>query len=111
MDASRLAAGPPRGVTHAPDARGYPGSPPPSPPAPGPACWTGLLDRARTLLPAVLGEIRIQGPADVLIGYAPDPEHDIRAPSSPRATARPPSPPSVRDAVRGSGPVTIGTEP
>lgn len=36
--------------------------------------WTGRLDRARTLLlPAVLGEVRIQGPADVLIGYVPRP--------------------------------------
>ncbi|MFJ5727663.1 hypothetical protein [Streptomyces paradoxus] len=43
--------------------------------------WTGLLDRARTLLlPAALGEVRIQGPADVLIGYVPEPAHDIRVP-------------------------------
>jgi mannose-6-phosphate isomerase len=43
--------------------------------------WTGRLDRARTLLvPAVLGEVHVQGPADVLIGYVPDLEHDIRAP-------------------------------
>ncbi|SOR78432.1 MULTISPECIES: type I phosphomannose isomerase catalytic subunit [Streptomyces] len=35
--------------------------------------WTGRLDRARTLLlPAALGEVRVQGPADVLIGYVPD---------------------------------------
>ncbi len=73
--------------------------------------WTGPLGRAHTLLPAVLGEVRIQGPADVLIGYVPELEHDIRAPSSPQATARPPSPPSVKDSVRCSGPVTFGTEP
>ncbi|MDN0199812.1 type I phosphomannose isomerase catalytic subunit [Streptomyces sp. S.PNR 29] len=43
--------------------------------------WSGRLDRARTLLlPAVLGDLRIQGPADVLIGYVPDLEHDVRAP-------------------------------
>ncbi|MGW0609395.1 type I phosphomannose isomerase catalytic subunit [Streptomyces sp. NPDC002788] len=43
--------------------------------------WTGRLDRARTLLlPAALGEVRIQGPADVLIGYVPDLDRDIRAP-------------------------------
>ncbi|MFD8233850.1 type I phosphomannose isomerase catalytic subunit [Streptomyces sp. NPDC059696] len=43
--------------------------------------WTGRLDRARTLLlPAALGEVHVQGPADVLIGYVPDLEHDIRAP-------------------------------
>ncbi|MCT9141821.1 type I phosphomannose isomerase catalytic subunit [Streptomyces violarus] len=43
--------------------------------------WTGRLDRARTLLlPAALGEVRVHGPADVLIGYVPDLDHDIRAP-------------------------------
>ncbi|WP_346345632.1 type I phosphomannose isomerase catalytic subunit [Streptomyces sp. SID5643] len=43
--------------------------------------WTGPLDRARTLLlPAALGEVRVQGPADLLIGYVPDLEHDIRGP-------------------------------
>jgi mannose-6-phosphate isomerase len=43
--------------------------------------WTGPLDRARTLLlPAALGEVRVQGPADVLIGYVPDLHRDIRAP-------------------------------
>jgi mannose-6-phosphate isomerase len=43
--------------------------------------WTGTLDRARTLLlPAALGEIRIEGPADVLLGYVPDLDEDIRGP-------------------------------
>ncbi|MGV9759047.1 class I mannose-6-phosphate isomerase [Streptomyces tricolor] len=43
--------------------------------------WTGRLDRARTLLlPAALGEVRVAGPADVLFGYVPDLEADIRAP-------------------------------
>jgi mannose-6-phosphate isomerase len=43
--------------------------------------WTGRLDRARTLLlPAVLGEVRVDGPADVLFGYLPDLERDIRVP-------------------------------
>ncbi|WP_345663696.1 type I phosphomannose isomerase catalytic subunit [Streptomyces venetus] len=42
---------------------------------------TVRLDRARTLLlPAALGEIHVQGPADVLIGYVPDLDRDIRAP-------------------------------
>jgi mannose-6-phosphate isomerase len=45
--------------------------------------WTGRLDRARSLLfPAALGDLRIQGPADVLIGYVPDLERDVRAPLS-----------------------------
>ncbi|HSK61182.1 MAG TPA: class I mannose-6-phosphate isomerase [Actinomycetospora sp.] len=40
-----------------------------------------LLGRARTvLLPAALGWIEIDGPADVLAGYLPDLERDIRAP-------------------------------
>lgn len=40
-----------------------------------------LLGRARTLLlPAALGGVRIEGPADVLAGYLPDLEHDVRAP-------------------------------
>jgi mannose-6-phosphate isomerase len=39
------------------------------------------LGRARSLLlPAVLGRVRIQGPADVLLGYLPDLEQDIRTP-------------------------------
>ncbi|MEV6115309.1 type I phosphomannose isomerase catalytic subunit [Streptomyces sp. NPDC052109] len=43
--------------------------------------WTGRLDRARTLLlPAALGEVRVDGPADVLFGYVPDLEADVRAP-------------------------------
>ncbi|MET8772947.1 class I mannose-6-phosphate isomerase [Streptomyces sp. NPDC004658] len=43
--------------------------------------WTGPLDRARTLLlPAALGEVRVTGPADVLFGYVPDLEADVRAP-------------------------------
>ncbi|MGW2461922.1 hypothetical protein ACWC2M_23250 [Streptomyces sp. NPDC001761] len=43
--------------------------------------WTGRLGRARTLLlPAALGQVRVSGPADVLFGYVPDLEVDIRAP-------------------------------
>ncbi|WP_330341591.1 class I mannose-6-phosphate isomerase [Streptomyces sp. NBC_00557] len=43
--------------------------------------WSGELGRARTLLlPAALGSLRIEGPADVLLGYLPDLERDIRAP-------------------------------
>lgn len=43
--------------------------------------WSGLLGHARSLLlPAALGRVRIQGPADVLFGYLPDLERDIRAP-------------------------------
>ncbi|MDT0389453.1 type I phosphomannose isomerase catalytic subunit [Streptomyces dubilierae] len=43
--------------------------------------WTGTLDRARTLLlPAALGDLRIEGPADILLGYVPDLDGDIRAP-------------------------------
>ena len=39
------------------------------------------LGRARSLLlPAALGRARIQGPADVLLGYLPDLEQDIRTP-------------------------------
>lgn len=39
------------------------------------------LEPARTLLlPAALRETRIDGPADVLIGYLPDLEADVRAP-------------------------------
>jgi mannose-6-phosphate isomerase len=39
------------------------------------------LGRARSLLlPAALGRVRIQGPADVLLGYLPDLEQDIRRP-------------------------------
>ncbi|MEU9475922.1 class I mannose-6-phosphate isomerase [Streptomyces sp. NPDC048191] len=43
--------------------------------------WTGQLDPARTLLlPAALGEVWVDGPADVLFGYVPDLETDVRAP-------------------------------
>jgi mannose-6-phosphate isomerase len=39
------------------------------------------LGRARSLLlPAALGRVRVEGPADVLFGYLPDLEQDIRAP-------------------------------
>lgn len=39
------------------------------------------LGRAQTvLLPAALGEVRVHGPADVLVGYLPDLERDIRRP-------------------------------
>ena len=43
--------------------------------------WAGRLGRAESrLLPAALGEITIEGPADVLLGYLPDLERDVRAP-------------------------------
>ncbi|NRQ37634.1 mannose-6-phosphate isomerase [Nonomuraea sp. NN258] len=43
--------------------------------------WSGTLDRARTLLlPAALGRAEVAGPADVLLGYLPDLDHDIRRP-------------------------------
>jgi mannose-6-phosphate isomerase len=43
--------------------------------------WSGVLGAAETLLlPAALGHIRLAGPADVLIGYVPDLENDIRKP-------------------------------
>lgn len=43
--------------------------------------WADALGRAETLLlPAALGEVTITGPADVLIGYLPDLERDIRSP-------------------------------
>ena len=32
------------------------------------------------LLPAALGEVRLSGPADLLIGYVPDLRQDIQAP-------------------------------
>ncbi|MET9295326.1 class I mannose-6-phosphate isomerase [Streptomyces sp. NPDC003077] len=39
------------------------------------------LDRGRTLLlPAALGRVEIPGPADVLLGYLPDLDRDIRVP-------------------------------
>lgn len=43
--------------------------------------WTGTLGRAETLLlPAVLGAVEIEGPADVLAAYLPDLEKDVIAP-------------------------------
>lgn len=43
--------------------------------------WSGELGRARSLLlPAALGEVEINGPADVLIGYVPDLQNDICVP-------------------------------
>jgi mannose-6-phosphate isomerase len=43
--------------------------------------WTGTLGRAETLLlPAVLGHVEIDGPADVLFGYLPDLEQDVIRP-------------------------------
>lgn len=43
--------------------------------------WAEELGRADTLLlPAVCGEVEITGPADVLFGYLPDLDRDVRAP-------------------------------
>ncbi len=43
--------------------------------------WQGQLARAASLLlPAVLGEVVVEGPADVLFGYLPDLERDVCAP-------------------------------
>lgn len=43
--------------------------------------WAGTLGRAETLLlPAVLGEVEVEGPADVLAAYLPDLEKDVIAP-------------------------------
>ncbi len=43
--------------------------------------WAGTLGRAETLLlPAVLGEVMVEGPADVLAAYLPDLEKDVIAP-------------------------------
>jgi mannose-6-phosphate isomerase len=46
--------------------------------------WSGgetLLERAETvLLPAALGEIMLDGPAELLVGYVPDLIDDIRVP-------------------------------
>lgn len=43
--------------------------------------WRGTLDRACTLLvPAAVGTVEIEGPADVLFGYLPDFDRDVRAP-------------------------------
>jgi mannose-6-phosphate isomerase len=45
--------------------------------------WTEPVGRARSLLlPAALGAVTVHGPADVLVGYLPDLEHDVRAPLS-----------------------------
>ncbi|MFL6026895.1 MAG: class I mannose-6-phosphate isomerase [Friedmanniella sp.] len=53
------------------------------------AGWSGVLARAQTLLlPAALGSIQIDGPADVLFGYLPDLERDVRGPL--RAAGYPP---------------------
>ncbi|MFC8001979.1 class I mannose-6-phosphate isomerase [Streptomyces olivaceus] len=43
--------------------------------------WSEVLGRAETLLlPAACGEVEITGPADVLIGYLPDLDRDVRGP-------------------------------
>ncbi|MBV9095542.1 MAG: mannose-6-phosphate isomerase [Streptosporangiaceae bacterium] len=43
--------------------------------------WSGRLDRAETLLlPAALGQVEVAGPADVLFGYLPDLDRDVRRP-------------------------------
>lgn len=43
--------------------------------------WSSVLGRAETLLlPACLGGMEIIGPADVLVGYLPDLEKDVRTP-------------------------------
>ena len=43
--------------------------------------WSGDLDCAETLLlPACVGEVEIAGPADVLFGYLPDLDRDVRRP-------------------------------
>lgn len=43
--------------------------------------WSEVLGRAETLLlPAACGEVEIVGPADVLIGYLPDVDRDVRGP-------------------------------
>jgi mannose-6-phosphate isomerase len=43
--------------------------------------WSGTLGRAETLLlPAALGGVEVSGPADLLAGYLPDLERDIRVP-------------------------------
>lgn len=45
------------------------------------AGWSGMLGAAESLLlPAALGEIRLSGPADLLVGYVPDLHQDIQAP-------------------------------
>ncbi|MEU5091642.1 class I mannose-6-phosphate isomerase [Streptomyces sp. NPDC021356] len=43
--------------------------------------WSGALGRAGTLLlPAACGNVEIAGPADVLFGYLPDLDRDVRGP-------------------------------
>lgn len=43
--------------------------------------WAGELGRAQTLLlPAAVGQVEIEGPADVLFGYLPDLARDVIAP-------------------------------
>ena len=43
--------------------------------------WSGDLDAAETLLlPACVGVVEIAGPADVLFGYLPDLDRDVRRP-------------------------------
>lgn len=43
--------------------------------------WAGELGRAKSLLlPAALGGVEITGPAEILFGYLPDLDRDIRAP-------------------------------
>ncbi|WP_242122011.1 class I mannose-6-phosphate isomerase [Sphingomonas lacusdianchii] len=45
--------------------------------------FTGRLEQAKSLLlPAALGHVAIEGPADLLIGYLPDLDRDIREPLS-----------------------------
>ncbi|GAA1431182.1 class I mannose-6-phosphate isomerase [Microlunatus lacustris] len=52
--------------------------------------WSGELDRASTLLlPAALGSVELDGPADVLFGYLPDLERDVHGPL--RAAGYPPA--------------------
>ncbi|MDG9722806.1 class I mannose-6-phosphate isomerase [Streptomyces sp. DH41] len=43
--------------------------------------WNEVLGRAETLvLPAACGEVEVTGPADVLLGYLPDLDRDVRGP-------------------------------
>ncbi|QRK13376.1 hypothetical protein JQX13_27085 [Archangium violaceum] len=43
--------------------------------------WRGTLPPGETLLlPAALGSLEVQGPADVLMGYLPELQRDIRTP-------------------------------
>lgn len=43
--------------------------------------WSEILGRAESLLlPATLGQVQITGPADVLFGYLPDLDRDVRQP-------------------------------